>query len=58
MSIGWQEILALLIVTLVVCTAVYRRWKKGQSPGAACAGCDTPEKSPKEAPLRFYRRRR
>lgn len=58
MSIGWQEIIALLIVTLVVFAAVYRRWKKGRSKKPGCTGCESGDSAPKEAPLRFYRRRR
>ena len=57
MSIGLQEIFALLIVALVLAFALYRRWKRARKPAAGCSGCDRGDAKPKEATLRFYRRR-
>lgn len=58
MSVGWQEIVALVIVALVLSAAIYRRWHKGRARPDGRSGCDTGAKPPKEATLRFYRRRR
>lgn len=52
-----QEIVALGIVALVVGVAIWRRRKRSAGSAPGCSSCDTPQKSPKEAPLRFYRRR-
>ena len=56
MPVGWQEILALAIVALVVAIALYRRLKRSRERQAAC--CDTPSQAPKsEHTVHFYRRR-
>lgn len=52
-----QEILALGIVALVVGLALWRRRKRAARAAPGCSNCDNPPAKPKEAPLRFYRRR-
>ena len=40
MSIGIQEIVALSIVTVIVCFALYRRWRRGHAKSAGCSTCE------------------
>lgn len=62
MSIGWQEIVALTFVVIVVAFAIWRRWRRGS--GAACDGCEqaaperTDEKSVEEKVVHIYRKSR
>ncbi len=51
---GTQEILALIVVAAVVGFALYRRLRRGKASG--CHDCST-DKSTKEQPIRWYRRR-
>jgi hypothetical protein len=56
MSPGLQEAVALAVVAAVVGVALWRRWRRRKAtPG--CDGCGQPSATPKEAPLRFHRRR-
>lgn len=53
-----QEILALGVVVLVVVLTLWRRARRRRAQaGPGCSNCDSPSAKPKEAPLRFYRRR-
>jgi len=54
-----QELIALGIVALVAGRLLWRRWtRRGDTRKAgACSNCDSAGPPPKEAPLRFYRRR-
>jgi len=54
-----QEALALAVVLLVVVTALWRWWRKRGRSADGCGHCDSPaaRKAPKEAPIRFYRRK-
>ena len=54
-----QESLALAVVLLVVAIAIRRLWQRRARSAAACSNCDAPGASekPKEATLRFYRRK-
>lgn len=40
MTVGTQEILAIVIVAAIVCFALYRRLRKKDSAASACSGCD------------------
>jgi hypothetical protein len=52
-----QEVIAIGIVALVVGIAIWRRRRRSAGSASGCGNCDTPQTKPKEAPLRFYRRR-
>ncbi len=56
---GLQEILALGIVALVVGLVVWRRWFRGRATRRSgdCGDCAASDPPPKEATVRFYRRR-
>jgi len=56
---GIQELTALGIVALVAGRFLWRRFARraaGRTAGA-CSGCDAAGPPPKEATMRFYRRR-
>jgi hypothetical protein len=55
-SIHLQEALALVLVAAVVAFALWRRSRRAR-PGPGCNNCDKPAATPKEIPLRFYRRK-
>lgn len=57
MSGGLQELLALGVVVAVVALEVLRRWRRRKSAAPGCDGCEKSGPPPKEAPLRFHRRR-
>jgi len=40
MTVGTQEILAIAIVAVIVCFALFRRLRKKDSAAGACSGCD------------------
>jgi hypothetical protein len=58
-----QELIALGIVALVAGRLLWRRWGRGQpatkqaGKGGACGDCSAAGPPPKEATVRFYRRR-
>lgn len=54
-----QEVLALAVVLAVVITALWRMWRRRSRSRDACGDCSSSGagKTPKEAPIRFYRRR-
>lgn len=53
-----QEALALGLVALVVGIVLWRRLRRRSSGNDACSNCDAGRaKPPREAPLRFHRRR-
>jgi len=60
MGLGFQEIIALLIVTGIVGFALYRRLRRRKDiANAGCSGCENNANSAeKEKPVRFYRRQR
>jgi hypothetical protein len=53
MSPGWQELIALTIVVVVVGFGLYRRWRK---PAATEASCCSDKADPAEKTVHFYRR--
>lgn len=56
MSADLQELLALGVVAVVAGAALWRYWRRRKAaPG--CDGCGKASAAPKEAPLRFHRRR-
>ena len=52
-----QEILALLVVAAVVGVALWRRWRRRKVAASGCSQCGDKPAAPREAPIRFYRRR-
>jgi UPF0716 family protein affecting phage T7 exclusion len=57
MAFGFQEIIALLIVTAVVGFALYRRWRRSGNADAGCSGCeDNVASTTDDKPINFYRR--
>lgn len=56
---GIQELIALGIVVLVAWRLLWRRWFSARASGkaGACGDCASSGPPPKEAPVRFYRRR-
>lgn len=59
MSIGTQEIIALMIVAAVVGFALFRRLRKKSAATSACSGCDTDQSTnSNEKPIRFYKKQR
>jgi hypothetical protein len=57
MSDGLQELLALGLVVIVVALEALRRWRRRKAAASGCDGCGKSDPPPKEAPLRFHRRR-
>jgi|CXWL01.1.fsa_nt_gi hypothetical protein len=57
---GIQELIALGIVALVAGRLLWRRWFRARAGGkaGACGDCASSGPPPKEAPVRFYRRRK
>jgi hypothetical protein len=39
MPVGIQELIALSLVALIVCFALYRRWRRRRDKSAGCTGC-------------------
>ncbi|MAF84449.1 MAG: hypothetical protein CL797_10150 [Chromatiales bacterium] len=57
MLIGTQEIIAIIIVTVVVGFALYRRWRKKPSSTDACSSCEhSSTKDTDEKPIHFFRK--
>ncbi|MDP2322664.1 MAG: FeoB-associated Cys-rich membrane protein [Gammaproteobacteria bacterium] len=56
---GFQEIVALAIVALIVGLYIRRRWSRGKAARRAgdCGDCPASEPPPKESTVHFYRRR-
>ncbi|MGI9330024.1 MAG: hypothetical protein ACR2QB_04850 [Gammaproteobacteria bacterium] len=53
MSPGWQELIALTLVVVVVGFALYRRWRK---PAQAKSSCCSEKDDSDEKTVHFYRR--
>ena len=59
MSLGLQEIVALIIVAAVVGFALYRRWRRSSKADVGCSGCEDKRTSAtNDKPINFYRRQR
>jgi len=57
MAFGFQEIIALTLVAVVVGFALYRRWRGPGKSGSDCSGCDAKVTgTTDEKPINFYRR--
>ncbi len=55
MGIGWQELIALSIVVLVVGFALYRRFRRPRGSAPSC--CEHGGRArPEEQKIHFYRR--
>jgi hypothetical protein len=58
MSIGIQELTALLVVAIVVGFALYRRWRRTRDAAAGCSDCAAaPDDKAGEKTVHIFRRR-
>ncbi len=59
MTIGMQEIFAIVIVTIIVGFALFRRMRKKPTLDSACSACENnPAKTASEKPAHFFKTRR
>ena len=59
MTIGTQEILAILFVAAIVGFALYRRLCRKSPSTGECSGCDQDaERDEQEKPIHFFRKQR
>jgi len=57
MTIGMQEVFAILIVVAIVGFAIFRRLRKKASSSNVCSGCEQGAgKNSNEKPLHFFKK--